>query len=98
MRLGALTGTDGGPQVTGFAIDHRKVAPGTVFGAFKGAKFDGEDFIRAAIAAGAVAVVARPEATVEGATEAPPPPGEEGATAPAPKKKSWWRRIIPGRT
>ena len=67
MRLGTLTGKDGGPQVTGFAIDHRKVAPGTIFGAFKGAKFDGEDFIPAAIAAGAIAVVARPEATVEGA-------------------------------
>ena len=25
-------------QVTGFAIDHRKVAPGTVFGAFPGAR------------------------------------------------------------
>ena len=67
MRLGALTGTDGGPAVTGFAIDHRKVAPGTVFGAFTGTRFNGEDFIPAAIAAGAVAVVARPEATVEGA-------------------------------
>ncbi|WP_380873892.1 UDP-N-acetylmuramoyl-L-alanyl-D-glutamate--2,6-diaminopimelate ligase [Sphingomonas sp. DBB INV C78] len=67
MRLGALTGTDGGPAVTGFAIDHRKVAPGTVFGAFTGTRFNGEDFIPAAIAAGAVAVVARPEATVDGA-------------------------------
>lgn len=54
-------------QVTGFAIDHRKVAPGTVFGAFQGARVNGEDFIPAAIAAGAVAVVARPEARVEGA-------------------------------
>jgi UDP-N-acetylmuramoyl-L-alanyl-D-glutamate--2,6-diaminopimelate ligase len=53
--------------VTGFAIDHRKVAPGTVFGAFAGVKFNGEDFIPAAIEAGAVAVVARPEARVEGA-------------------------------
>ena len=53
--------------VTGFAIDHRKVAPGTVFGAFRGARVNGEDFIPAAIAAGAVAVVARPEARVEGA-------------------------------
>ena len=53
--------------VTGFAIDHRKVAPGTVFGAFQGARVNGEDFIPAAIAAGAVAVVARPEATVQGA-------------------------------
>ncbi|WP_156677870.1 UDP-N-acetylmuramoyl-L-alanyl-D-glutamate--2,6-diaminopimelate ligase [Sphingomonas profundi] len=54
-------------RVTGFAIDHRKVAPGTVFGAFRGARVNGEDFIAAAIAAGAVAVVARPEVTVEGA-------------------------------
>jgi len=68
MRLGTLTGTgDGGPLVTGFAIDHRKVAPGTVFGAFKGARFNGESFIAAAIAAGAIAVVARPEAKVQGA-------------------------------
>ena len=54
-------------SVTGFAIDHRKVAPGTVFGAFQGASVNGEDFIPAAIAAGALAVVARPEAKVEGA-------------------------------
>ncbi|MGI9376587.1 MAG: UDP-N-acetylmuramoyl-L-alanyl-D-glutamate--2,6-diaminopimelate ligase [Tsuneonella suprasediminis] len=53
--------------VTGFAIDNRKVARGTVFGAFQGAKVNGEDFIPAAIAAGAVAVVARPEVVVEGA-------------------------------
>ncbi|HUQ13728.1 MAG TPA: UDP-N-acetylmuramoyl-L-alanyl-D-glutamate--2,6-diaminopimelate ligase [Novosphingobium sp.] len=54
--------------VTGFAIDHRKVAPGTVFGAFQGSAVNGEDFIPAAVAAGAVAVVARPEAVVRGAT------------------------------
>jgi UDP-N-acetylmuramoyl-L-alanyl-D-glutamate--2,6-diaminopimelate ligase len=53
--------------VTGFAIDHRKVAPGTVFGAFQGAAANGEDFIAAAIEAGAVAIVARPEAKVVGA-------------------------------
>lgn len=57
----------GDVAVTGFAIDHRKVAPGTVFGAFAGVKFNGEDFIPAAIAAGGVAIVARPEAKVEGA-------------------------------
>ncbi|MBY4636190.1 UDP-N-acetylmuramoyl-L-alanyl-D-glutamate--2,6-diaminopimelate ligase [Sphingopyxis sp. XHP0097] len=55
------------PVVTGLAIDHRKVAPGTLFGAFVGEKFNGEDFIPAAVAAGAVGVVARPEARVEGA-------------------------------
>lgn len=48
--------------VTGFAIDHRKVAPGNVFGAFRGARVNGEDFIPAALAAGAIGVVARPEA------------------------------------
>jgi len=67
MRLGALTGGSEDMVVTGFAIDHRKVAPGTVFGAFRGARFDGEDFIADAVAAGAAAVVARPEAKVAGA-------------------------------
>lgn len=74
MRLAELlakAGLDaagaGDQAVTGFAIDHRKVAPGTIFGAFEGATVNGEDFIRPAIAAGAVAVVARPEARVEGA-------------------------------
>ncbi len=74
MRLASLCAAAGIPlaekddaNVTGFAIDHRKVAPGTVFGAFRGAKFNGEDFIAAAVDAGAVAVVASPEAKVEGA-------------------------------
>ena len=67
MRLGALIGSGDESQVTGFAIDHRKVAPGTVFGAFRGARFDGEDFIPDAIGCGAVAVVARAQARVDGA-------------------------------
>ncbi|HEU5286477.1 MAG TPA: UDP-N-acetylmuramoyl-L-alanyl-D-glutamate--2,6-diaminopimelate ligase [Sphingomicrobium sp.] len=65
MRLRELAGIDSDSEVTGFAIDHRKVAPGSVFGAFKGAVFDGEDFIGQAVTRGAVAVVARPEARVE---------------------------------
>ena len=60
-------GAYGGGEVTGFAIDHRKVAPGTVFGAFRGARFNGEDFIDHAVASGAVAIVAAPDAKVEGA-------------------------------
>lgn len=74
MRLGRIidgAGIEGVEAddiaVTGFAIDHRKVAPGTVFGAFQGARFDAEQFIPAAIEAGAVAVVARSQARVEGA-------------------------------
>jgi UDP-N-acetylmuramoyl-L-alanyl-D-glutamate--2,6-diaminopimelate ligase len=60
-------GTAADARVTGFAIDSRKVAPGTVFGAFRGTQVNGEDFIPQAVAAGAVAIVARPEAKVEGA-------------------------------
>lgn len=71
MRLSALVPQQLDPAhdaaVSGFAIDNRKVAPGTIFGAFQGARVNGEDFIPAAVAAGAIAVVARPEATVEGA-------------------------------
>jgi UDP-N-acetylmuramoyl-L-alanyl-D-glutamate--2,6-diaminopimelate ligase len=70
MKLASLTdiaAPAGDVNVTGFAIDHRKVAPGTVFGAFPGSRFNGEDFIAQAIAAGAVAVVARPAAQVAGA-------------------------------
>jgi UDP-N-acetylmuramoyl-L-alanyl-D-glutamate--2,6-diaminopimelate ligase len=66
MRLRDLAGIESDSQVTGFAIDHRKVAPGTVFGAFQGTMFNGEDFIPAAVTSGAVAVVARPDARVDG--------------------------------
>ncbi|MEA3009314.1 MAG: UDP-N-acetylmuramoyl-L-alanyl-D-glutamate--2,6-diaminopimelate ligase [Sphingomonadales bacterium] len=71
MRLADLAGIGGDSRVTGFAIDHRKVAPGTVFGAFRGTMFNGEDFIPQAVSAGAVAVVARPEVPVEGAAHVP---------------------------
>ncbi|MEJ7925513.1 UDP-N-acetylmuramoyl-L-alanyl-D-glutamate--2,6-diaminopimelate ligase [Sphingobium sp. AN641] len=71
MRLGALidglAGEAADIGVTGFAIDNRKVAPGTVFGAFQGLSVNGEDYVPQAIASGAVAVVARPEARVDGA-------------------------------
>lgn len=67
LRAGFAPEGAGDVSVTGFAIDHRKVAPGTVFGAFQGAAVNGEDFIAAAIEAGAVAIVARPEARVAGA-------------------------------
>ncbi|MFK7843033.1 MAG: UDP-N-acetylmuramoyl-L-alanyl-D-glutamate--2,6-diaminopimelate ligase [Sphingorhabdus sp.] len=71
MRLNnlvpALNGDAGEQTVTGFAIDHRKIAQGNIFGAFRGANFNGEDFIEAAIAAGAVAIVAHPDAEVDGA-------------------------------
>jgi UDP-N-acetylmuramoyl-L-alanyl-D-glutamate--2,6-diaminopimelate ligase len=68
MRLSTLLDDPGAEgTVSGFAIDNRKVSQGTVFGAFQGAKFNGEDFIAEAVSCGAVAVVARPQAIVSGA-------------------------------
>ncbi len=73
MRLGDLAGIGsdsdaiGDVEVTGFALDHRQVAPGNVFGAFVGARSNGEDYVAEAVQRGAIAVVARPEARVEGA-------------------------------
>ncbi len=71
MRLGdlvsGLAGADAQKIVSAFAIDHRKIAPGTIFGAFKGERFNGEDFIDEAIASGAVAIVACASAIVNGA-------------------------------
>jgi len=67
IRLSDISDVDSDSEVTGFAIDHRKVTKGNVFGAFKGAVFNGEDFIPAAVDKGAVAVVARRQAKVEGA-------------------------------
>jgi UDP-N-acetylmuramoyl-L-alanyl-D-glutamate--2,6-diaminopimelate ligase len=65
VKLRDIADVDSDSEVTGFAIDHRKVARGSVFGAFKGAVFNGEDFIGQAVDRGAVAVVARPEADVD---------------------------------
>ena len=65
MRLRDLAEVETDSEVTGFAIDHRKVARGSVFGAFRGAVFDGEDFIDDAVERGAVAVIARPQAKVD---------------------------------
>jgi UDP-N-acetylmuramoyl-L-alanyl-D-glutamate--2,6-diaminopimelate ligase len=64
VNLRDIAGVDCDSEVTGFAIDHRKVTTGSIFGAFKGAVFNGEDFIGPAIDHGAIAVVARPEAKV----------------------------------
>ena len=66
MRLRDIAEIDSDSEVTGFAIDHRKVTRGNVFGAFKGAVFNGEDFVGQAVERGAVAVVARPQAEVSG--------------------------------
>jgi UDP-N-acetylmuramoyl-L-alanyl-D-glutamate--2,6-diaminopimelate ligase len=64
VRLRDIADIDSDSEVTGFAIDHRKVTRGSVFGAFKGAVFNGEEFVEQAVDRGAVAVVASREAQV----------------------------------
>jgi len=66
VRLRDIADVDSDSTVAGFAIDHRKVATGSVFGAFMGAVVNGEEFIPQAIDRGAVAVVARSQAEVAG--------------------------------
>jgi UDP-N-acetylmuramoyl-L-alanyl-D-glutamate--2,6-diaminopimelate ligase len=65
VRLSDIADIESDSEVTGFAIDHREVARGSVFGAFRGAVFNGEDFIADAVDRGAVAVVARTDAKVD---------------------------------
>ncbi|HEV7507246.1 MAG TPA: UDP-N-acetylmuramoyl-L-alanyl-D-glutamate--2,6-diaminopimelate ligase [Thermoanaerobaculia bacterium] len=54
------------PEVTGVTHDSRTVAPGDLFVAFAGQRFDGRAFAEAAVAKGAVAVVGPDSAAVEG--------------------------------
>jgi UDP-N-acetylmuramoyl-L-alanyl-D-glutamate--2,6-diaminopimelate ligase len=68
MRLTDLIpGAASDDRITGFAIDHRKVAPGNIFGAFRGSRFNGEDYVAQAVEAGAIAIVSAPGVAVEGA-------------------------------
>jgi UDP-N-acetylmuramoyl-L-alanyl-D-glutamate--2,6-diaminopimelate ligase len=74
VKLRDIADIDSDSEVTGFAIDHRKVVRGSIFGAFKGAVFNGEDFIGQAAERGAVAVVARPDVEAQVPLLADPEP------------------------
>lgn len=63
------------PEVTGVCHDSRRAAPGDVFVALPGQRFDGRDYAAAAVEHGAVAVVAAPAAA----------PAAGSAAAPAAK-------------
>jgi UDP-N-acetylmuramoyl-L-alanyl-D-glutamate--2,6-diaminopimelate ligase len=52
--------TAGDPIVTGVGHDSRRIAPGDLYVALAGQRFDGWDFAAAAVAAGAVAVAGAP--------------------------------------
>ncbi len=92
MRLRDFADVDSDSDVTGFAIDHRKVARGSVFGAFRGAVFNGEDFIGQAVERGAVAVVARPEADGRARAAISPIPSRGGCSPSSPRNST---RLIP---
>ena len=47
----------GAPRVVALAIDSRRVEPGSLFVALRGTRVDGHDFLEAALAAGAAAIV-----------------------------------------
>ena len=61
-ELAARSGLAADPVISGVTADSRQVKPGTLFAALPGSKSDGRDFIPAAIAAGAAAILA-PEDT-----------------------------------
>jgi UDP-N-acetylmuramoyl-L-alanyl-D-glutamate--2,6-diaminopimelate ligase len=73
MKLSALLGrpVEQDVDVTGLAIDSRKIEPGNIFAAFSGLKTDGAQFIAAAVEKGAIAVVALPTESVVGALHLP---------------------------
>jgi UDP-N-acetylmuramoyl-L-alanyl-D-glutamate--2,6-diaminopimelate ligase len=55
------------PEIAGVTADSRKVGPGVLFAALPGSKVDGRDFIPAAVAAGAAAVLAPEGVSAPGA-------------------------------
>lgn len=62
MKLSRLTNTaqNPDPKITGLTADSRQVKPGMIFAALPGTVADGRDYIQAAIAAGASAVLTTP--------------------------------------
>ncbi|MCX7374978.1 MAG: Mur ligase domain-containing protein, partial [Alphaproteobacteria bacterium] len=62
MRLNELSPAAPPAELLGITADSRAIRPGMIFAALPGARADGRDFIGAAVAAGAIAVLA-PEGT-----------------------------------
>jgi UDP-N-acetylmuramoyl-tripeptide--D-alanyl-D-alanine ligase len=55
--IGASGQFDGSPMVTGYSIDSRTIGAGELFFAIKGDRFDGHDFVPAALERGAAAAI-----------------------------------------
>ena len=67
---GRLVGGDGGRVIGGISIDSRTVAPGDLFFAIRGERFDGHAFVGAAFERGATGVVVSDGAAARGAGDA----------------------------
>jgi UDP-N-acetylmuramoyl-tripeptide--D-alanyl-D-alanine ligase len=66
---GRLMSGDPGRPVTGFSIDSRTLASGDLFFAIKGERFDGHDFVDAALAKGAAGIVASADVKARAAVD-----------------------------
>ena len=75
---GRLHRATGAERVTGVEFDSRKVGPGGLFLALPGERVDGHDFAAAAVAAGAVAVLAAREVDAPAVLV---PPADAGSLA-----------------
>jgi UDP-N-acetylmuramoyl-tripeptide--D-alanyl-D-alanine ligase len=87
--------------VSGYSIDSRTLAPGELFFAVKGERFDGHDFVTAAVARGAVAAVvsqARVASLPDAALAVPLLVAENPLQAlqslAAHVRRQWGRRLI----
>ncbi|CAA7622968.1 UDP-N-acetylmuramoyl-L-alanyl-D-glutamate--2,6-diaminopimelate ligase [Magnetospirillum sp. SS-4] len=68
-------------EIAGLTADSRAVAPGFLFAALPGSKADGRDFVPAALAGGACAILAGEGSRIE------VPPGVELLTDPNPRRR-----------
>ncbi|MBT9332934.1 UDP-N-acetylmuramoyl-tripeptide--D-alanyl-D-alanine ligase [Paracidobacterium acidisoli] len=105
---GELRGGDAaGVHATGYSIDSRTVAQGDLFFAVRGERFDGHEFVQAALERGACAAVVAQEkyaALPEGVKDFPliTVAGAEGADAPlaalqqlaAAVRRHWGKRVV----
>lgn len=87
--------------VHGYSIDSRTIAPGELFFAVRGARFDGHDFVPAALARGALAAVvsrARIAGLPDAALSAPllvaEDPLEALQSLAAHVRRHWGRRLV----
>lgn len=66
---GQLVGGDASRTIAGFSIDSRTLAPGDVFFAIRGERFDGHVFVADAIRAGAAGVIVSSSSAAPSATQ-----------------------------